>query len=183
MFKPQFKSWAFVLIFFIIYCIIFKNVYMITMMISVLGLVSCFSSFSYDKQYRCDEYLAAMPVSRKQLVWSKYIFVLCLDLILAAAAFVLAAGYAVWAGEPLVELLAGVGSALVVTVLMQAILLPMVYIIGIDKARYVNIVIWMVPWVVIMLFRDRLPQIQKEQIIMMLKIIPVIAVVLMVVSV
>ncbi|EHF05294.1 hypothetical protein HMPREF1020_02756 [Clostridium sp. 7_3_54FAA] len=156
---------------------------MITMMISVLGLVSCFSSFSYDKQYRCDEYLAAMPVSRKQLVWSKYIFVLCLDLILAAAAFVLAAGYAVWAGEPLVELLAGVGSALVVTVLMQAILLPMVYIIGIDKARYVNIVIWMVPWVVIMLFRDRLPQIQKEQIIMMLKIIPVIAVVLMVVSV
>lgn len=123
------------------------------------------------------------PVSRKQLVWSKYIFVLCLDLILAAAAFVLAAGYAVWAGEPLVELLAGVGSALVVTVLMQAILLPMVYIIGIDKARYVNIVIWMVPWVVIMLFRDRLPQIQKEQIIMMLKIIPVIAVVLMVVSV
>ena len=156
---------------------------MVTMMISVLGLVSCFSSFSYDKQYRCDEYLAAMPVSRKQLVWSKYIFVLCLDLILAAAAFVLAAGYAVWAGEPLVELLAGVGSALVVTVLMQAILLPMVYIIGIDKARYVNIVIWMVPWVVIMLFRDRLPQIQKEQIIMMLKIIPVIAVVLMVVSV
>ena len=124
-----------------------------------------------------------MPVSRKQLVWSKYIFVLCLDLILAAAAFVLAAGYAVWAGEPLVELLAGVGSALVVTVLMQAILLPIVYIIGIDKARYVNIVIWMVPWVVIMLFRDRLPQIQKEQIIMMLKIIPVIAVVLMVVSV
>ena len=122
-------------------------------------------------------------MSRKQLVWSKYIFVLCLDLILAAAAFVLAAGYAVWAGEPLVELLAGVGSALVVTVLMQAILLPMVYIIGIDKARYVNIVIWMVPWVVIMLFRDRLPQIQKEQIIMMLKIIPVIAVVLMVVSV
>ena len=99
---------------------------------------------------------------------------LCLDLILAAAAFVLAAGYAVWAGEPLVELLAGVGSALVVTVLMQAILLPMVYIIGIDKARYVNIVIWMVPWVVIMLFRDRLPQIQKEQIIMMLKIIPVL---------
>lgn len=70
MFKPQFKSWAFVLIFFIIYGIIFKNVYMITMMISVLGLVSCFSSFSYDKQYRCDEYLAAMPVSRKQLVWS-----------------------------------------------------------------------------------------------------------------
>ena len=69
MFKPQFKSWAFVLIFFIIYGIIFKNVYMITMMISVLGLVSCFSSFSYDKQYRCDEYLAAMPVSRKQLVW------------------------------------------------------------------------------------------------------------------
>ena len=183
MFKPQFKSWAFVLIFFIIYGIIFKNVYMITMMISVLGLVSCFSSFSYDKQYRCDEYLAAMPVSRKQLVWSKYIFVLCLDLILAAAAFVLAAGYAVWAGEALVELLAGVGSALVVTVLMQAILLPMVYIIGIDKARYVNIVIWMVPWVVIMLFRDRLPQIQKEQIIMMLKIILVIAVVLMVVSV
>ena len=37
MFKPQFKSWAFVLIFFIIYGIIFKNVYMITMMISDAG--------------------------------------------------------------------------------------------------------------------------------------------------
>ena len=82
---------------------------------------------------------------------------LCLDLILAAAKLcsggrICSLGRGTSGG---VSFAIGVGAALVVTVLMQAILLPMVYIIGIDKARYVNIVIWMVPWVVIMLFRDR----------------------------
>lgn len=183
MFKPQFRSWAFVLFIFIAYGIIFRNVSMIMMMISVLGLVSCFNSFSYDKQFRCDEYLAAMPVSRKELVLSKYAFIFCLDLALTMAAMIFTTGYAVWSGESVLELLAGGGAIFLVLVVMQSVLIPMVYIMGIDKARYVNMVIWMLPWVLIMLFRDRLPKIEEETILMILKTAPVLALVMVVLSV
>lgn len=183
MFKPQFRSWVFVLLFFIAYGIIFKNSYMFIMMIAILGLMSCFNSFTYDKQYRCDEYLAAMPVSRKELVWSKYIFMLFLDLMLTIATLIMVSIYTVWAGESVLDLLVGAGSTLMVTVLMQAILMPIVYIMGIDRARYVNIAIWMIPWALFMLFHDKLPRIEEEMIFSVLKIVPFLAVILMVVSV
>lgn len=183
MFKPQLRSWIFVLLFFIVYGIIFKNSYMLIMMIAMLGLMSCFNSFTYDKQYRCDEYLAAMPVSRKELVWSKYIFMLVLDLMLTIAALITVSIYAVWAGEPVLDLLVGAGSTLMVTMLMQAILMPMVYIMGIDRARYVNIVIWMIPWALFMLFHDKLPRIEEEMIFSVMKIAPFFVVILMAVSV
>ncbi|MCB6610632.1 ABC-2 transporter permease [[Clostridium] symbiosum] len=183
MFRPQLKSWAMVLVIFAVYGVIFRNVSMILMMTSMLGLMACFNSFSYDKQFHCNEYLAAMPVSRKEMVWSKYIFMLGLDLILSIISLIFTAGYAFIAKEPVIEILAGVGAVLVVTVFMQAILMPMVYIMGIEKARYVNIVIWMLPWVLVMLFKDRLPKIEEWQIIMVLKIMPFIAAVFMVASV
>lgn len=183
MFKPQFKSWAFVMAIFVVYGILFKSVSMIMIMISVLGLISCFNSFSYDKQYRCDEYLAAMPVSRKTIVLSKYSFIFCLDAILTVTAMVFTTGYALFSGESIPELLSEVGAILMVTVFMQSILMPMIYILGIDKARYLNTAIWLLPWVLIMLFRDRLPKIGKEQVLMILKITPVITAVLMVISI
>lgn len=183
MFKPQLKSWAMVLVIFAVYGVIFRNVSMILMMTSMLGLMACFNSFSYDKQFHCNEYLAAMPVSRKEMVWSKYIFMLGLDLILSAVSLIVMAGYGLIVQDPVIEMFAGVGAVLVVTIFMQAILMPMVYIMGIEKARYVNIVIWMLPWVLVMLFKDRLPRIEGRQIIMALKIMPFIAAVFMVISV
>lgn len=110
-------------------------------------------------------------------------FMLGLDLILSIISLIFTVGYAYIAKEPVIEVLAGVGAVLVVTVFMQAILMPMIYIMGIEKARYVNIVIWMLPWVLVMLFKDRLPKIEEWQIIMALKIMPFIAAVFMVVSV
>lgn len=183
MFKPQLKSWALVLMIFAVYGVVFRNVSMILMMTGMLGLMACFNSFTYDKQFRCNEYLAAMPVSRKEMVWSKYIFMLGLDLILTVVSLIVTAGYAFITREPVIEVFAGVGAVLAVTIVMQAILMPMVYIIGIEKARYVNIVIWMLPWVLVMLFKDRLPKIEEWQIMMTLKIIPFIAAVFMAASV
>ncbi len=183
MFKPQLKSWAMVLVIFAAYGVIFRNVSMILMMTSMLGLMACFNSFSYDKQFHCNEYLAAMPVSRKEMVWSKYIFMLGLDLILSIVSLIFTAGYAFISKDPVIEIFAGVGAVLVVTVFMQAILMPMVYIMGIEKARYINMVIWMLPWVLVMLFKDRLPKIEGWQIIMVLKIMPFIAALFMVASV
>ena len=89
MLRPQLKSWLAFLLFFTVYSFVFKSVGMLTMMLAVIGITSCYNSFHYDKQYRCDEYIAAMPVSRGQMVASKYMFSLSVDLLIAAVTAVI----------------------------------------------------------------------------------------------
>lgn len=184
MLRPQVKSWLAVLAFFMVYTAIFKNAGMLTMMLAVIGITSCYNSFHYDKQYRCDEYIGAMPVSRGQMVASKYLFTFFIDLFIAAAAaavtIVVCATSLVDAS--LLESMASLGGVLGVTVLIQAVTIPLIYVLGVDKARYVNVLIWMSPWVLIMLNRDRLPKITEAQIISALKLAPLVILVFVVIS-
>ena len=184
MLRPQLKSWLAFLLFFTVYSFVFKSVGMLTMMLAVIGITSCYNSFHYDKQYRCDEYIAAMPVSRGQMVASKYMFSLSVDLLIAAvtAVIILVSCTVPALNIPLDEAMGAAGGVLAVTVLIQAVTIPLIYILGVEKARYVNMIIWMAPWVLIMLNRDRLPDITENQIMGLLKLAPMAILAVLVVS-
>lgn len=184
MLRPQLKSWLAFLLFFTVYSFVFKSVGMLTMMLAVIGITSCYNSFHYDKQYRCDEYIAAMPVSRGQMVASKYMFSLSVDLLIAAvtAVIILISCTVPALNIPLDEAMGAAGGVLAVTVLIQAVTIPLIYILGVEKARYVNMIIWMAPWVLIMLNRDRIPEITEGQIMGLLKLAPIAILVVLVVS-
>lgn len=184
MLRPQLKSWLAFLLFFTVYSFVFKSVGMLTMMLAVIGITSCYNSFHYDKQYRCDEYIAAMPVSRGQMVASKYMFSLSVDLLIAAvtAVIILISCTVPALNIPLDEAMGAAGGVLAVTVLIQAVTIPLIYILGVEKARYVNMIIWMAPWVLIMLNRDRLPEITEGQIMGLLKLAPMAILAVLVVS-
>jgi hypothetical protein len=82
------------------------------------------SSFSYDELARWDKYAAALPVSRRGVVGSKYLLALILgciaELLIVATALVLALLKNAAPGEVLLTGLACVGVGL----LMNSILLP-----------------------------------------------------------
>lgn len=184
MLKPQLKSWLSILVLFIVYTAIFQNVFMLLMMVSLLGLMNCFNSFHYDKLYRCDEYIGAMPVSRMQMVLAKYIFTILLDWLLAAAALLLAAGYTALTGGSFAELLVSVCAVLCVMLFMQLVLIPLIYAIGIDRARYVNMILWIAPWALILLKAKSsgLPSVSEEMILRILLLSPVLLLILCAVS-
>ena len=184
MLRTQLKSWLVFLLFFTVYSFIFKNIGMLIMMLDVIGLTSCYNSFHYDKQYRCDEYIAAMPVSRGQMVASKYVFSLGVDLLLAAVTLIIILiSFAVHVlDSPLDEALGSAAGVLAATVLIQAVTIPIIYIVGIDKARYISTIIWMSPWVLIMLNRGRIPKIAEDQVMGALKLAPLVILAVLVIS-
>ena len=105
--KSQMKSWLVLLAFFVVYTGIFRN-----------------------------DYIAAMPVSRFQMVLAKYLFIILLDIALAAVSLILAGAWG-WAGAgAFPELSASVAAIMGVLFLMQIISIPLIYAIGVNRARY-----------------------------------------------
>lgn len=182
--RPQIKGWLTMLIIFIAYAIVFKNSFMILIMLAMVGFTSCFNSFHYDKQYQCNEFIAAMPVSRGQMVAAKYLFAFSIDLVMALVSAVVILLMAAFSKLPssLSEAAITVSSILGVTIIMQCVVIPMIYILGVEKARYANIVIWLLPSAIIFLNKDRLPAITESMVMGAMKLLPLIVIALIVIS-
>lgn len=113
----------------------------------VVGFVCLFtlmlpiSSFSYDELARWDKYAAALPVSRRGVVGSKYLLALILgciaELLIVATALVLALLKNAAPGEVLLTGLACVGVGL----LMNSILLPLLFQFGAEKGRLLTMAV------------------------------------------
>lgn len=113
-------------------------------MVVVFGATLPITVFSYDTLAHWDGYSLTLPVSRRQLVTSKYL----LGLMLSTAGFVLSAlinlagegpdPQRLWILLPLI-FLAG-------SVLYLSILLPLVYQFGAEKSRLMMMLILILPF-------------------------------------
>ena len=93
------------------------------------------TAVSFDAKYKWDRYALTMPVSRRDLVHSKYLLML---LTLAATAAVTFAGSFVLSGD--LRYSAESTWVLMCTgVLMNAILMPLIFKFGVEKGRFVVI--------------------------------------------
>lgn len=184
MLKPQAKSWLGALAIMLVYAYIFKNISMLFMMISILGITYSISGFSYDKMYHCEEWIASMPVSRKQMVQSKYLFLLLLDLALAVLCVALVAGIALFAGTDLMEAAATGGAVLGVTVLMQAVALLLIYKMGPEKARIFYILIGFGPIVILFVLNEAgmLPHLTDALVYSALRATPLVVIAVLLLS-
>lgn len=103
-------------------------------MILMLMIMLPLNSMSYDEYYKWDKYALTMPISRAQLVQSKYVMtallaVGCFALLLVLGLFSSRAG----------DLFDSLVSTVVLTViglLYGALILPLAYRYGVEKARW-----------------------------------------------
>lgn len=120
-------------------------------MVSGVGIMCCFMismlAFSYDETSRWDSYGLSLPVTRRQCVSAKYLlaFVMmavgtALGAVLSLAAMA-ATGSINW--SDLLSMLAGtMGAAL----LLISILFPFIYRYGVEKSRFIMILLFLVPF-------------------------------------
>ena len=93
---------------------------------------------AYDQTSKFNEYSAALPATKEQLVGCKYIVGLC-GLVLAEvfAAAALGVAYLHWAAVDGALVVSTLVQVAVTTLLNSAILLPLSYRFGYEKAKYV----------------------------------------------
>lgn len=178
LFKPQLKSWTGALVILSIYAILFKNLSMLLMLIAIAGTMVSANSFSYDRMYHCEEWIAAMPVSRKQMVMAKYLFLLAMDLILSVVLVTAVMGVGVMFHADLLDILASGCSVLAVTVLLQSVSLPLIYKLGPEKARIFYALIGIAPMVLLFVLKqmEMLPPLTDELGYLILKALPFIGI-------
>jgi ABC-2 type transport system permease protein len=115
-------------------------------MLAVLFITVTVSSFSYDALARWDRYALSLPVSRRDLVASKYLLAVVMAAMGAIVAF--AMGYVMmFFRHTLVvkELLLSTAVSIGVGLLIVSILLPLIFRFGVEKSRLMLVGVVLVP--------------------------------------
>ena len=115
-------------------------------MLTVIFITVTVSSFSYDALVRWDRYALSLPVSRRDLVASKYLLAVVLAAVGAIAAFAMGVVMGLFHHDLVLEEL---GLSTVISVggglLIVAILLPLIFKFGVEKSRLMLIGVVLIP--------------------------------------
>lgn len=123
----------------------------VTGFLSVLVLTLPMTAFAYDEQARWERYAMSMPLGRRAVVGARYLYSLMLALFAAACGLLTCAFLLIMKKGDLVENLATILSSLGVGILFAAILLPLCYKMGPERARPYMYVIIFVPVIALFL--------------------------------
>lgn len=127
------------------------NISFVATFACVLVMMLPMAAFSYDEQAKWDRYAMSMPLGRRSIVGARYLFSLVLAIIAAAIGTVTCVILYALEREDLIESLATVLSSLSVGIFYAAILLPLCYKLGPERARPYMYVVIFVPIIALFL--------------------------------
>lgn len=144
--KQQGKILLVLLVFYAVYSVMFDNLSMLAAMIVLLCVMMPITTMAYDEKSKWEKYALAMPVERKTMVLSKYVFALMAELIGVIIVTILSLIIVFFTGEmklneALIMILAigGVG------LFFLAIILPLLFQFGVEKARLIILIVIFIP--------------------------------------
>ena len=168
--------------FYLLYSFMTNNPGMFSILIIVISLLLPLTSVAYDEHYRWDRYALSMPVSRRTIVVSKYL--LSVGLTILATIIVLIANVVFVSYFNLGDLDATIAGSLGVcmaALVFNAVLFPLLFKFGVQKARILLMIVGFIPLLVVVLgskyFNIDLSGVDFERIIYF---IPIIVLVLLV---
>lgn len=170
----------------IAYSIFFSTVQptFLTGILTLLFSMQSLSSFSYDEYAKWDSYALTLPISRKDLVLSKYILFMTFPIIGSVLSIILSTISGLFKQTLMVEeIFASAMGFLFSMEILLLILLPLIFKFGIERGRImitvVSFSIFGIGFLVIKLIQAlNLPFLSLEQIYALTPIIPWIALVM-----
>ncbi len=170
----------------IAYSIFFSTVQptFLTGILTLLFSMQSLSSFSYDEYAKWDSYALTLPISRKDLVLSKYILFMTFPIIGSVLSIILSMIIGLFKQTLMVEeIFASAMGFLFSMEILFLILLPLIFKFGIERGRImitvVSFSIFGIGFLVIKLIQAlNLPFLSLEQIYALTPIIPWIALVM-----
>lgn len=141
--EGQMKSWLIVAVFCFFYSYFMNADSFLFMLIILIGIMSTMTVFSLDKACGWDTYAISLPLTRKEIVEARYLFAFLIDIgvSLACCLLMLLRGL-IKGGVNIPESLHSLFQVLLVTILMQLLLFPVIYKLGVEKARFVYMAVF-----------------------------------------
>ncbi len=151
----------------------------------LLAALMTITSFSYDDLAKWDKYARSLPVTKREIVLSKYL----LGFVLTVAGAILSlVGTALFHlidknGTLLPEQLATSYALSALAVVFLCILLPLIFRFGVEKSRLMMFAVFLIPTLaVVALSKMNVQMPTEDQLMLALKVSPVILVVLVALS-
>lgn len=124
---------------------------------AILIMICSLSSFSYDSYNHWNEFAMSLPLSRADLVKSKYLFILLLCAFGTAVTLILSLIVGLIIHLPMQEIFIATLYSALTALFLGALTTPFIYKFGVEKARYILIIIVMIPTLVFVSFGSYLP--------------------------
>lgn len=177
--KQQTKIYIIVIVIWLAIALTSKDGAFLGGMICVLSVMLPITTLSYDEKAKWDKYVLSMPVSRKQVVASKYILALALSFIGCFISFAFNLFITKDASQSMRMSLMFWAFSIVAF----CVILPLIYKFGVEKGRAMILIVFLAPTVlVIMLSKLNIPLPSKEFLYNIKFIIPVFIIAALVLS-
>lgn len=140
--KRQGKVIGLMLVFYIVLSLASENTPMFGGIIMIMCAMLPITAMAYDERAKWDKYALTMPVSRKDMVISKYL----LGLAFACAAFLVYLVFSLIASLYTIKetLFISLG-LLAVGIIFMSVILPIIFKFGVEKARLLMLLVLFVP--------------------------------------
>ena len=141
--KKSFQTMIFLFAAFLIFSISMKTPTYLASMITLMLTMTSVSSFTYDDYSKWEKFGRSLPVTKKQIVLSKYLLTLIMAL---AGSIISTVSVLIWqafnSSANLLENLCIVLVMFSVTLIFTSIAIPLIYKFGVEKYRLINLAIF-----------------------------------------
>lgn len=147
--RQQGKIYFLLLAFYIFYSSVTRNISMMSGMVALICALTPITTIAYDENCKWDRYALSMPISRKTIVLSKYVFGILLELGSMVIVALLSAGIVTYTKE--MDIKDALNVMLVVNgigVLFLSVILPSLLKFGVQKARLIMFILIVIPTVI-----------------------------------
>lgn len=148
--KSNLKTYIIAVLFYVILGIVSDNATMMASLLTTLFAMQAITTLSWDDNAKWEPYALTMPVSRHLLVLAKYIFsfLLIMTGVVLSIISSLVSCLITNAGYSPADFILPLVFACIYSVFM-AILLPVIFKLGVEKARTVMYIIFIIPFLLI----------------------------------
>lgn len=174
--KKYSKSVVGIFLFLTVYSIMLKDTLFLTVMIPLYFTMMIITSFTCDDMTKWDSYALSMPITRKEMVSSKYLLALILQVIGTGISIVIT----IIISSILVDMIERdqikiLAAIIGIVILFVSILLPLIYKFGVEKSRIIILAVYSIPMVlVVLLGKAGLTPPTEEQIMSVIYLFPII---------
>lgn len=144
--KQNYKTFFVLIIFFILAMFQNSSAASFTSVINAVFTMMITTTISYDNLAKWDKYALTMPITRKEMVLSKYICSIIFNLIGLVLGIVIVFAMGIIRNNlNITEIFISAISSAIVMIIFISLMFPLVYKFGVEKFRIFLILIFMIP--------------------------------------
>lgn len=179
--RNQLKVVGLLIVFYIVYSLAMQDTSMLGAMIVLLAVMMPITAMAYDEKSGWGRYESALPVSKKTVVLSKYVFgfiLLALGSLISGLSIVLLSTFAQFV--EITDALWLLATFAAVGTIFMSLIFPILFRYGVEKGRMLMLLVIFAPTMLIMLLsRMQIPMPDLEMLMSFAYMVPIALLVLL----